>query len=190
MESQKPATIPPLPPSPTFESFDELYEYLQRFCRENGAALVKSSSGGKRMINGKMISTHVILVCDRGRRRPSQATGLRSCSTTKNDCRFKVTAKTSKKVKGMWSYVVGDDTHNHPPSSHPSAHAVHRKRTTQQKRLIKVLSQQRELSAQSVHSIVRDVSSTEESFFTKKDIYNDRRILKNQNLENSSETAA
>lgn len=189
MDSVQPSAIPPLPPSPVFESFDQIYDYLQGFYRENGAALVKRSSGGKRMINGNFIPTHIILGCDRGRGRPSKSLGLRSSSTTKINCPFKVTAKTSLKAKGMWTYTVhGDGIHNHLQSLHPSAHQVHRKRTPAQKNLVRVLSEQRELSARSVHNIVLNTSSTAESFFTQRDIYNDRRAIKKEALRGSLPT--
>ncbi|KAJ3454821.1 hypothetical protein MRS44_013421 [Fusarium solani] len=50
--------IPDPPPSPTFESFDELFTFLQDFYRRNGGALVKHRCGPKRKINGAMIYTH------------------------------------------------------------------------------------------------------------------------------------
>lgn len=96
-------------------------------------------------INGKMIATHYILICDRGKRLPSMPVGLRSSSTAKVDCPFKVVAKTSKKSNGLWTYTVDSDgKHNHKPSLHPSAHAPHRKRTPIRKNLVEYLSKRRE----------------------------------------------
>ncbi|KAM4058145.1 hypothetical protein HRG_010910 [Hirsutella rhossiliensis] len=40
--------IRPLPPSQAYDSYDELYDFIQGFHRDNGAALIKRSSSEKR----------------------------------------------------------------------------------------------------------------------------------------------
>ncbi|KAK7420282.1 hypothetical protein QQZ08_010482 [Neonectria magnoliae] len=70
---------------------------IPSFHRENGAALVKKSSSKKKEVNGTMIPTYVVLICDRGGNRPSVSAGLRHSTTQKTDCPFKITAKASQK---------------------------------------------------------------------------------------------
>jgi hypothetical protein len=93
--------IPDPPPSPTFESFDELFMFLQDFYGRNGGALVKHRCGPKRKINGAMIYTHRTLVCDRFGMRPSESARMRRTATQKTNCQFKITAKTSQKKSGL-----------------------------------------------------------------------------------------
>ena len=65
--------IPLLPPSPQFDSFDDLYDFLQTFHRDNGAALIKALSSRKR---GQERPTNYVFVCDRGQQRASTSHGL------------------------------------------------------------------------------------------------------------------
>lgn len=87
-----------LPVSVTYDSFEDLFSFLQSFYRDNGAALVKKSSAKKKEVNGEVIPTYITLICDRGGLRPSESTGLRQSSMHKTGCEFKITAKTSQKA--------------------------------------------------------------------------------------------
>ena len=75
------ATIPPLPPSPGFATYEEVYDFVQGFLRDNGAAVIKRSSSHKRDINGISLATRIDLMCDRGPQRASVSAGLRKTST-------------------------------------------------------------------------------------------------------------
>ncbi|KJZ69123.1 hypothetical protein HIM_11491 [Hirsutella minnesotensis 3608] len=44
--------IPLLPPSPQFDTFTDLYDFLQTWHRDNGAAIVKACSSKKKTVNG------------------------------------------------------------------------------------------------------------------------------------------
>lgn len=89
----------PLPPPPQlYNSFNDLFNSLQAYYRNNGAAIVKKSPGNKAKVNGKLIPTYYSIVCDRGARRASQSSGVQKASTGKVNCPFKITASASKKA--------------------------------------------------------------------------------------------
>jgi len=90
------ATIPQLPPSPLFDTYDDLFGFLRNFHLSNGAAIVKASSSSKRDIGGIMQPSYIVFKCDRGPRRTSQCSGLRKPSSQKLDCPVKITAKATK----------------------------------------------------------------------------------------------
>lgn len=172
--------IPLPPPSPTFPTFEALLDYLQDFHRDNGAAVVKRRSGNRRMVNGVSMVTQYWLICDRGNSRPSVGRGIRQATSGKTDCPFAINAKTSQKLGWAWVYEC-HGAHNHPPSTDPSAHAVHRRRTAQQRALASSLVKHKALKAGEMRSIMQEVTGTP-TFFTKKDIYNDRQKLKRAEL--------
>lgn len=90
--------IPPPPPAQEYDSFDELFNSLQSYYRNNGAAIIKKSPGNKVNVNGTVIPTYYSIVCDRGASRASQSSGLRKSTTGKVNCPFKLTASASKKA--------------------------------------------------------------------------------------------
>jgi hypothetical protein len=89
-------TIPQLPPSPLFDTYDDLFASLRNFHLSNGAAIVKASSSSRRDIEGIIQPSYIVFKCDRGPRRPSQSSGLRKPSSQKLDCPVKITAKATK----------------------------------------------------------------------------------------------
>ncbi|EQL01091.1 hypothetical protein G6O67_008257 [Ophiocordyceps sinensis] len=91
--------IPRLPPSPTFDTYDELYNFLQTFHRENSAAIVKMNSSNKRKVDGQPVLSNVIFICDRGPRRASKSAGLRKTSSVKLDCPVTIHASATKMLK-------------------------------------------------------------------------------------------
>lgn len=171
--------IPPLPPSATFDSFNELYAFLQTFHRENGAAIVKRNSWGKRIVNGQAQVMNYILICDRGRSRASKSVGLRNASTQKIDCPVKITASMKESSNWKWTYRI-DGCHNHGQSLDPSAHNIHRRRTLPQQELERNISKHRALPAREMASIIRDSTAVAgvEAFFRQRDIYNDRQKIR------------
>lgn len=77
-QSSRPTEIPPPPRSPNFHTFDDLFDFLQDFNRNNGAALIKKAATKKRDIDGTSRLRYVTLACDRcAAVRESQSTGLR-----------------------------------------------------------------------------------------------------------------
>ena len=84
--------IPPLPPSEFYETFDDLYAFLQRWAIANGMAFVKKSASNYRDLgdgNGKVL-TYRPLLYDRGPSRPPRGTGQRNTATQKLDYQYKV----------------------------------------------------------------------------------------------------
>ena len=179
----------PLPPtSAMYDSYNELYTFLQQFHRRNGAALAVRRSGSPQMVNGKMTYCYITLGCDRGEKRASRSVGVRKSSTQRLDCPVTIVAKTGKGKGWKWLYEVRGE-HNHRPSLSPSAHAIHRHRTVNQQDLIKNLFEQPALPAREMGSIVRD-QTNEKSFFIPKDIYNDRQALRRTMLDGLTATQA
>ena len=88
--------FPPLPPSPVFDTCNELFAFLHDFHINNGAAIVRASSGTKRNVDGILQPTWIKFKCDRGPQRESQSAGLRKTSTQKMDCPFTITASATK----------------------------------------------------------------------------------------------
>ncbi|EQL02832.1 hypothetical protein OCS_01448 [Ophiocordyceps sinensis CO18] len=181
--------IPSLPPSPTFRTLDELYEFLQGWHRDNGAAIVKKSSNRKRAFNGQESPTHVVFACDRGPRRATASTGLRRTSTVKIDCPVKIVASTSEKADFLWTFRVEIGQHNHGQSIDPSAHEIHRRRTVPQQQLERTLSKHKALPARELGSIIRD-QTPGQTYFRQRDIYNDRQKLRFKTLGGKTATQA
>ena len=88
--------IPQLPLSLIFDTYDELFAFLRDFHINNGAAIVKASSGTQRDIDGTLQPTWIKFKCDRGPQRQSQSAGLRKSSTQKIDCPVTITASATK----------------------------------------------------------------------------------------------
>ncbi|OAQ58186.2 transposase [Pochonia chlamydosporia 170] len=127
------ATIPQLPPSPLFDTYDGLFAFLRNFHLSNGSAIVKASSSSRRDIGGIIQPSYIVFKCDRGPRRTSQSSGLRKPSSQKLDCPVKVTAKATNSSNKKWTYTVVHGQHNHGQSLDPSAHIVYRRRTVAQR---------------------------------------------------------
>lgn len=89
--------IPQPPPPQEFDSFEDLYNFLQSFYRDNGAALVKKNAGNYIEVDGRRFPTRYSLVCDRGASRPPRGEGVRKTATSKVDCQFKLTASATRK---------------------------------------------------------------------------------------------
>ncbi|KAG6081175.1 hypothetical protein E4U16_007727 [Claviceps sp. LM84 group G4] len=180
--------VPPLPPSELYDSFDDLFNFIQAWARSNGVAFVKKSSSNRREINGTKMAAHRLILCDRGPGRPSTGRGLRRIPSQKADCPIRITASATMKNNWRWSYRVSG-AHSHPPSHHPSQHAVHRRRTADQRALALELSQQRALPAREVAVALRERSG-EPAFFHERDIYNDLQRLRSLASPQVSKTTA
>ncbi|KID95210.1 hypothetical protein MAJ_08844, partial [Metarhizium majus ARSEF 297] len=74
--------IPQLPPSPPFDTCDNLFAFLRNFHLSNGAAIVKASSSSRRDIRGIIQPSYIVFKCDRGPRRPSQSLGSQEAVIT------------------------------------------------------------------------------------------------------------
>ncbi|PHH71106.1 hypothetical protein CDD80_5508 [Ophiocordyceps camponoti-rufipedis] len=174
-------TLPP--PSPLFDTFEELYNFLQGFHRDHGAAIIRCASRGRHDFDGQMGPTEVSYRCDRGGKPITTSVGLRKSATKRTGCPYRVTAKATQASDWKWTYKVSSGRdHNHGPSMHPSAHIIHRRRTPAQKELEKSLSKHSKLPARAMDNIIRDSSTPENAFFTQKDIYNDRQRIRRSKM--------
>jgi hypothetical protein len=184
------ATIPQLPPSPLFDTYDDLFAFLRNFHLSNGAAIVKASSSSRRDIGGIIQPSYIVFKCDRGPRRTSQSSGLRKPSSQKLDCPVKVTAKATKSSNKKWTYTVVHGQHNHGQSLDPSAHIVYRRRTVAQQQKERELANENGIRAREMVSIVRKADSPGYHYFRTRDIYNDRQAIKRERLNGLTATQA
>ncbi|KAF4587749.1 transposase [Ophiocordyceps camponoti-floridani] len=174
-------TLPP--PSPLFDTFEELYNFLQGFHRDHGAAIIRCASRGRHDFNGQTGPTEISYRCDRGGKPITTSVGLRKSATKRTGCPYRVTAKATQASDWKWTYKVSNGRdHNHGPSMHPSAHIIHRRRTPAQKELEKRLSKHSKLPARAMDNIIRDSSTPDNAFFTQKDIYNDRQRIRRSEM--------
>lgn len=91
------ATIPDPPEGgpgggPPAATFQEIFDFVQAFAKDNGFAVVKMKPSNKR----EGIYCRYELHCDRGHRRPQRGEGLRSTSTRKIDCPWKMIASATR----------------------------------------------------------------------------------------------
>lgn len=181
---QSPQNPPPnIPPSEGYSSFNELYDAVLAFGRNNGVGFTKRSMSKMIEINGTKQPTWGYLDCDRGYKRPSTATGIRKSRTRKTDCKYrlKITASRDDDNQYKWHYRELN-SHNHEKSSNPSAHISYRRFTEPQKKQIARLSEHASIQARVVSTIIRDGAS-EELYFLPKDIYNQRQKARRAKLD-------
>lgn len=150
------------------------------FFRENGAAVVKknSSKSKKRDSNGNQILTHVRLVCDRYHSRRSIALVREMASSNQIDCPFKIVAKCNKKTFYTWMYEVGVDYHNHEPSNDPSCHSAYRKRTEEDRQLIREMMKGGSTVREILNSLKANAPT--KTVFQLKDIYNQQSRIRRE----------
>ncbi|KAG5934312.1 hypothetical protein E4U60_003955 [Claviceps pazoutovae] len=170
--------IPDLPPSPQFATLDELLAFLHKWGTDQGVGFVKGSSSSKREINGQRQSAYYQIECDRGHRRPSQSTGLRRPTTRRINCPFRIRASCRKAKGNTWTYAVipGRGHHNHAASIDPVAHPVLRRRTPEQKALIRSLCSIQRLQVRDILEIMR--VHDPEIIITARDVSNERLHMK------------
>ncbi|KAG5972107.1 hypothetical protein E4U56_006332 [Claviceps arundinis] len=170
--------IPDLPPSPQFATLDELLAFLHKWGTAQGVGFVKGSSSSKREINGQRQPAYYQIDCDRGHRRPSQSTGLRRPTTRRINCPFRIRASCRKAKGNTWTYSVipGRGHHNHGASIDPVAHPVLRRRTPEQKALIRSLCSIQRLQVRDILEIMR--VHDPEIIITARDVSNERLHMK------------
>ena len=137
---------------------------------------MKHNSANPREINGTKTPTFVVLVCDRGSRRPSTSAVLRKATSQNLDFPFKMTASAPKAADCRCSYKVSG-AHNHSPALDPSAHALHGRRTQEQRDLEQYVAKYRGLPAMEMAQVMRDQSTTP-TFFRNRDVWNDRQRIR------------
>ncbi|KYK60553.1 hypothetical protein DCS_01690 [Drechmeria coniospora] len=170
----------PTPPTPgVFDSYEKVYDFLQSFHRNNGAGIIKRTSGRTRHDFGQGEQpTRIVFICDRGLRYISKSTGLRKVTSQRTGCPYSITAFATQKMEWKWSYRVTNGSHNHGPSRDPSAHNIHRRRTKEQKEIQQIISKSIGTAARDMDSIIREQSEQVYTYFRIRDIYNDRQRIK------------
>ena len=96
-----------------FDSKEELIDYCKQHGISQGYAVTKDSGGDSRK---------VYLKCDRGGTYESQSRGLRSSSSRRQGCPFRLYGAVTKQNNGRWQLTVKNSVHNHDASDNMTAH--------------------------------------------------------------------
>ncbi|RKK11249.1 hypothetical protein BFJ66_g18302 [Fusarium oxysporum f. sp. cepae] len=128
-----------LPPEHTYASRDDLFQAINRWAAPRGYAFVTGRSN-----KGKSGRLTVYFTCDRARRPPSDSRSrIRATCTRSTLCPFSITAKELPDASGWVVRHRSDSqyaTHNHTPSTHPTAHPVLRRLSKDDKSTISNLT--------------------------------------------------
>ncbi|KAG5967932.1 hypothetical protein E4U56_000577 [Claviceps arundinis] len=171
-------TIPLLPPSPQFATLEQLFAFLRHWGASEGVAFVKKSCSNVREVNGRPQPTYCRIDCDRGQRRPSQSSGLRRRTTKLINCPFRLRASCRKAMNDNWVYAVipGHDQHNHGVSDDAVTHHVLRRRTPEQKTLLRSLCAIQYLQIRDIIEVMRQ--QYPQILLTARDVSNERQRLR------------
>ncbi|KAG5996639.1 hypothetical protein E4U52_006168 [Claviceps spartinae] len=171
-------TIPPLPPSPQFATLEQLFAFLRHWGASEGVAFVKKSCSNVREVNGRPQPTYCRIDCDRGQRRPSQSSGLRRRTTKLINCPFRLRASCRKAMNDNWVYAIipGHDQHNHSVSDDAVTHHVLRRRTPEQKTLLRSLCAIQYLQIRDIIEVMRQ--QYPQILLTARDVSNERQRLR------------
>ncbi|KAG6035900.1 hypothetical protein E4U19_004168 [Claviceps sp. Clav32 group G5] len=172
------AAIPLLPPSPQFATLEHLFAFLRHWGASEGVAFVKKSCSNVREVNGRPQPTYCRIDCDRGQRRPSQSSGLRRRTTKLIDCPFRLRASCRKAMNDNWVYAVipGHEHHNHGVSDDAVTHHVLRRRTPEQKTLLRSLCAIQYLHVRDIIDVMR--RQYPQILLTTRDVSNERQRLR------------
>ncbi|KAG7000562.1 PKS-NRPS hybrid synthetase [Fusarium oxysporum f. sp. conglutinans] len=156
-----------LPPEHTYASRDDLFQAINRWAAPRGYAFVTGRSN-----KGKSGRLTVYFTCDRARRPPSDSRSrIRATCTRSTLCPFSITAKELPDASGWVVRHRSDSqyaTHNHTPSTHPTAHPVLRRLSKDDKSTISNLTKAG-ISSKEIRTYIRQHSN---SIATQKDISN------------------
>lgn len=156
-----------MPPEATLPSRDALFQYINNWALTRGYAF----TNGKSTVEKSGLRT-VTYSCDRRGASPSPSKQrIRQTASRCTGCLFSVLGK-QLKDNGGWALRYRRDerfaTHNHEPSSHPTAHPIHRKLTVEQKGQISRLNAAG-IAPKEINTYLRQNDST---LATQKDISN------------------
>jgi hypothetical protein len=90
--------FPNPPPSALYNSFNELFVFLQTFHRKNGLALRTERSSNPQVINRERVLTYRALICDRASSQASSSTGIQRSSTQRMGYPYKITASATRRA--------------------------------------------------------------------------------------------
>jgi hypothetical protein len=168
--------IPP-PPDCLYACYEEAYDALKGHGKQYGYGFLLQRSKP----HNSDIKTRFYYHCDKYRTYTSTATKLNTGTRT-TGCPFKLVIFKAKDLD-EWRLQVTDKNHNHPPSIHPSAHNVHRKRTPAQKSTIQSMSQ---AGARPAHILAALQSDDPHTLVTATDIRSERKKIREEHLNGRS----
>ena len=171
-----------MPPEATFPSRDALFQYINDWAFTRGYAF----TNGKSTVEKSGLRT-VTYSCDRRGAPPSPSKQrIRQTTSRCTGCLFSILGK-QLKDEGGWALRYRRDerfaVHNHEPSSHPTAHPIHRKLTAEQKGQISRLNAAG-IAPKEINTYLRQNDST---LATQKDISN--QILQSRRDARQGETS-
>lgn len=154
-----------------FDSKEELLEYCIRQGASQGYAVTKAGGGDSRK---------VYLKCDRGGAYSSQSLGLRSSSSRRQSCPFKLYGAATKKDGGRWRLTVKNSAHNHDASDNLAAHPSLRRLNDLQ---LKILQPLNSANVPARHLMTALRTADPGVLFLAKDIYNSRYKTRKEQLD-------
>jgi hypothetical protein len=155
----------PIPPNSTYSTYEEAYNAFVQHGTESGYGFYLQRSRP----HHSDIKTRYYFNCDKhGKYRPKGT--IRQTGTRTTGCPFNVIIY---RDSNQWQLRIQNGYHNHPPSHHPSAHNVFRKRTSSQKESIQGMSQAGVAPKQILTAVRQQDPSTH---VTARDIWNERTI--------------
>ncbi|KAI3516123.1 hypothetical protein L1887_15033 [Cichorium endivia] len=146
-----------------FKSREELMEWAKNTARSIGYVIITKRT--KTYVNGFVYK--VILMCDRGGEDKSKDTS-RSSGSKKNNCKFELEGKYSKKYD-QWTLRVICDEHNHPPAEYLEGHPFARRLSDDEARLVEDLTR-KNVAPRDILAILKE--RNENNVSTIKTIYN------------------
>ena len=172
MEATVPSTTEP------YDSFERAVEVHQQWAKENGYALSKLST--LREYKGGPYK-QAYLICDRGREYRSTAQ-VRKASTKQVQCPFKLRVSQIQRT-GTYQVVPMDLKHNHEPSWHSLAHAIHRRRDHHMQDTIRAEAR---AGVKPKQIMTRLIQENPTITIKRKDIYNEMLKIRARELQGKS----
>jgi hypothetical protein len=166
----------PVPPDGVYVSSEDAFEALRSHGMTHGYGFYKEKS----LPAGTVVKTRYRLICDRAKNYQSKAT-IRSTKTRTTGCPFRATIFKIKTEENndSWRLETTNPTHNHPPSSDPRVHNVHRKRTPADLKTIDSMTRAGSRPKQIFAAITQQ---NPETLVTPRDVRTDRQMLRNTQL--------
>ena len=161
------------PTDHTYNSFEEAYSAFRSHGIENGYGFHCQWS---KPYNAT-VKTRFYYRCDKRGTYKSKAI-IRKTSTCTTGCSFSVLIF-QERESTQWKLQVKNSSHNHPPSLHPSAHHVFRKRTASQKDTIQAMTGAASAPKEITTALRKEDSST---FVTARDVRNERTAIRAKHL--------
>src|ERR1051326_3709408 len=171
-------------PNSVYTSYDEAYNAFKQHGITHGYGFYL-----KRSLPYKSpVKTRIDFVCDRSKIYVCQG-NIRSTKTRTTGCSFNATIfkmnTEIEEINDSWRLEIRNPHHNHPPSSDPRAHNVHRKRTPADLNTIDSMTRAGSRPKQIFAAITKENPDT---LVTPRDVRTDKKTLRNIQLNGRTPT--